>query len=198
MHLVDIFSCLTVCTFHERCCAANSGPAITAALYERTGVGSWARLPHSTQRIKCIPWRKEVGNYNRKSFFCLISNEGQQPAKGQFKYIREEFGRKHRHIFRENLALFTWSCAWTTKYVCVDWSSIILKFHCTWCHIPKTGIFGIPLTQSGALDSGKCWASCGIRDWIGPEPVVWRQHWRGDPVYLFLIKPQLTNMSRHC
>jgi hypothetical protein len=47
-----------------------------------------------------------VGNYNRKSFFRLISNEGQQPAKGQFKYILEELGRKHRHIFRENSAVY--------------------------------------------------------------------------------------------
>ena len=30
--------------------------------------------------------------------------------------------------------------------MCVDWSSILFKFHCTWCHVPKTGIVGIPLT----------------------------------------------------
>jgi hypothetical protein len=33
--------------------------------------------------------------------------------------------------------------------MCVDWSSILFKFHCTWCHIPKTGIVGIPLLILG-------------------------------------------------
>ena len=72
--------------------------------YEWTGVGSWDKLLHSAQRIQCTTRRSEVG----KSFFCLISSEGQQPAKCRFKYILEEFGRKHRHISRENSTLFIW------------------------------------------------------------------------------------------
>jgi len=44
-----------------------------------------------------------------------------------------------------------------------------------------------------ALDSRKCWASCRSSDRMGPEP-VWRWQWRGNPIYLFVIKPQLTTM----
>lgn len=37
------------------------------------------------------------------------------------------------------------SCAWTNKNVC-RLKQHTVQGHCTWCHIPKTGIVGIPLT----------------------------------------------------
>jgi ABC-type uncharacterized transport system ATPase subunit len=42
--------------------------------------------------------KKGSRKYNRKSFLCLISNEGQQLTKGEFKCVLEEFGRKQTYI----------------------------------------------------------------------------------------------------
>jgi len=55
----------------------------------------------------------------RKSFFCLISSEGQQPAKCQFKYILEELGRKHRYIQGKFSAVYM-EVVPGLKKMCVD------------------------------------------------------------------------------
>jgi len=51
--------------------------------------------------------------------------------------------------------------------MCVDRSSILFKFHCTWCHIPKTGIGGIPLT----FNLGQ-WIEVSAEHPAGEEPIV--------------------------
>jgi len=86
------------------------------------------------------------------------------------------------------------SCAWTNKNVCrlkqhtVQVSLYMVSYPKKW------NCWNSTHSESWAMDLGKCWACCRRRDWIRPEP-VWIYHLRGDPVSLFLIRPQLTNMS---